>query len=372
MRREEYRGYDPYDGLSSPVFSLPLLSSSKIIRLAAQQAVKRLPFNVRPLLGIKKGYNPVTLGLALQSVAYLLKLQPDGKELYLKSGEYLLGEIEHSSSKGYSGHCWGYDFDWQARYAAIPAYCPTVVATGIVSNGLFEYYRSTQNSRAFELCKSAAQFVINDLNRSEEGKTFCFSYSPHDRQKVYNATMKGARLLAQVYSVTGEKALSDLAENTVRFVVNNQRPDGAWAYSSGDSRTWVDNFHTGYILDCLDEFIKITGKKEFVPYLERGVAFYINNFFVDNKIPKYYSNSVYPIDLTSGGQAILTLTRFGRLDMAESVAGYLIEHMQDAEGFFYYRKGRFFKNKISYMRWSNAWMYVALARLRSQAKSFQV
>ena len=110
----------------------------------------------------------------MQSVAYLIKLQPDGKELHLKSGEYLLGEIEHSSSKGYSGHCWGYDFDWQARYAAIPAYCPTVVATGIVSNGLFEYYRSTKNSRAFELCKSAAQFVLNDLYRLRRGKYILF------------------------------------------------------------------------------------------------------------------------------------------------------------------------------------------------------
>jgi rhamnogalacturonyl hydrolase YesR len=364
VRREEYRGYDPYDGLSSPIFTLPLLNSSKTIRLVAQQVVKRLPFNVRLLLGIKKGYNPVTLGLALKSVAYLLKLQPDEKESYLKLGEYLLSEIEHSSSKGYSGHCWGYDFDWQARYAAIPAYCPTIVATGIVSNGLFEYYRSTKNSRAFDLCRSAVQFVINDLNRSEVGRTFCFSYSPYDSQKVYNATMKGARLLAQVYSVTGEKGLCEHAENTVRFVVNNQRPDGSWAYSSGDSRTWVDSFHTGYILDCLDEFIKMTGKSEYIPYLEKAFTFYLNNFFVDNKVPKYYSNSIYPIDLTSGGQAILTLARFGRLEMAISVAVYLIEEMQDAEGFFYYRKGRFWKNKISYMRWSNAWMYTALSYLQ--------
>ena len=363
MRREEYRGYDPYDGLSSPVFSLPLLSSSKIIRLAAQQAVKRLPFNVRPLLGIKKGYNPVTLGLALQSVAYLLKLQPDGKELYLKSGEYLLGEIEHSSSKGYSGHCWGYDFDWQARYASIPAFCPTIVATGIVTNGLFEYYRRTQNSRAIGMCKSAAKFVLNDLYRTIEGDTFCFSYSPGDKQ-VYNATMKGARLLAQVYSVTGEKNFCEEAEKTVRFVVNNQRADGSWTYSQGDSRTWVDNFHTGYVLDCLDEFMKMTGRLEYKSHLEKGVAFYVNNFFVDNKVPKYYSNSLYPIDLTAGAQSILTLARFGHLEMAISVAVYLIEEMQDVDGFFYYRKGRFFKNKISYMRWSNAWMYAALSYLQ--------
>ena len=214
------------------------------------------------------------------------------------------------------------------------------------------------------MCESAAQFVLNDLYRTIEGDSFCFSYFPGDKQVVYNATMKGARLLAQVYSITGEKSLCEEAEKTVRFVVNYQRPDGSWTYSRGDSRTWVDNFHTGYILDCLDEFIKLTGRSEYTSHLEKGVAFYVNNFFVDERIPKYFSNSVYPLDLTAGAQSILTLARFGRLEMAISVAVYLIEEMQDAEGFFYYRKGRFLKNKISYMRWSNAWMYAALSYLQ--------
>ncbi len=364
IENEAYRGYDPYDGLTSPLFDLPIFKSNNIVRLSAQQLLKRLSINVRPILGIRKGRNPVTLGLALQSVAYLVNLYPAKKEEYLKTGEFLLSEIESTSSKGYSGYCWGYDFDWQARYATIPAYCPTVVATGIVTNGLFEYYKSTNSSRAFELCENATKFVLKDLRRTSEGDTFCFSYSPIDAQKVFNATMKGARLLSQVYSVTGENILCAEAERTVRFVAKNQLPDGSWPYSSGDSRKWVDNFHTGYILDCLDEFIKNTGRKEYIQNLDKGVAFYAENFFVEKKIPKYYSNSVYPIDLTAGGQSILTLARFGHLDMATSVAVYLIEQMQDEKGFFYYRKNRFFTNKISYMRWSNVWMYVALSYLR--------
>ncbi len=365
IRNESYRGFDPYDALQSPLFALPILRSNKIARLAAQQVLRRLPFNIRSLLGIQKGYNSVTLGLSLQAISSLLMVNPQKKEALRNEGNRLISEIELlSSAKSFSGHCWGYDFAWQARYAAIPANCPTVVATGIVTNALFEYYKCTSDPRAFELCESAVKFVLSDLRRTVEGETFCFSYSPFDTQKVYNATMKGARLLAQVYSVTGEKKLCQEAEKTMSFVVNNQRPDGSWAYSLGDARTWVDNFHTGYLLDCLDECITITGRREFVPNLEKGVSYYLSNFFVDNRIPKYYSNSVFPIDLTAGGQAILTLVRFGQLETAVSVALYLIDQMQDPGGFFYYRKNRFLTNKISYMRWSNAWMYAALSNLQ--------
>jgi hypothetical protein len=34
--------------------------------------------------------------------------------------------------------------------------------------------------------------------------------------------------------------------------------------------------------------------------------------------------------------------------------------MQGKDGHFYYRLGKYHKNKISYMRWSQAWMFLAL------------
>jgi hypothetical protein len=317
IHADAYRGYDPYDALTSPLFRLPILNQQKILRWGAQQVLKRLPLNVRPLLFIPKGYNPVTLGLCLQAYTALRCVFPDRAAFYDAQSAFCLSELNRLQSKGYSGACWGYDFDWEARYARIPAYTPTVVATGFITHALFEYYRATQHPQALALCQSATEFVLRDLPRTWFDGTFCFSYSPLDKQVVLNATLKGARLLAQVYSVTKVPHLLEEAKKTVAFVVSQQQPTGAWSYSWGDTRTWADNFHTGYVLDCLDEFIKCSGEQAFSDSLQKGFAYYYTHFFVedsDGLIPKYYDHALYPIDSTAGAQSILTLLRFGRLE----------------------------------------------------------
>jgi hypothetical protein len=97
--------------------------------------------------------------------------------------------------------------------------------------------------------------------------------------------------------------------------------------------------------------------------MKKGLEFYISNFFESGVIPKYYHNSLYPIDATSAAQSVISLTNFGYLEMAKNVALWIINNMQDEEGFFYYQINKLYKNKISYMRWSNAWMFLALSRL---------
>lgn len=355
IQQEEYRGYDPYDGLMTPVMKLPIVRSSKIIKLSTQQVIKRLPLNLRKITGIKKGLNPVTLGLAVQAYSYLSKVYPSKEKSYISEIRKLLINLEEIKSKGYSGDCWGYDFDWEARYARIEAYKPTVVATGMITNGLHEYYKIYKDEEAMKFCRSAADFVLKDLNRTYENDKFCFSYSPFDRQVVYNATLKGARILVQSGKNTDE------AKKTVDFVMENQNENGSWVYSKGDTREWVDNFHTGYILDCLKEYLDLTKDGSIKSGLEKGVRFYVNNFFCDNKIPKYYSNSLYPIDSTSVAQSILTLCRFGYRDLAKNVVEWALDNMYNRKGYFYYQKHKYYTNKISYMRWSNAWMFLALS-----------
>src|SRR6266545_3499717 len=104
MRLEEdsYRGYDPYDALESPLFRLPLLRR-RMARLAGQQLLRRLPLNVRPLLGIPKGYNPVTLALALQGYAYLTAAGAGEAEAQRERAVFCLRELERLRSPGYNG-----------------------------------------------------------------------------------------------------------------------------------------------------------------------------------------------------------------------------------------------------------------------------
>lgn len=357
---EEYKGYDPFDGLNSPIFRYSIFNRSKIIRLLFQQILKRLPFNIRPILGIKKEINPTTLGIVIQAYSYLMELFPQEKNDYLFKINKLITLLEMYKSTGYSGYCWGCNFDWEARYANIPKYVPSIVVTSIIINGLFEYYKITGDDKVKEIITSSSKFVLRDLNRYYEGDKYCFSYSPNDHQIIFNATTKAARLLSQVYTITKDKSLLRDIEQTVLFVVNNQNIDGSWSYSKGDSRKWIDHFHTAYILDALDEVINNCGVNQYRQYLDKGISFYLDKLFTKNGIPKYYDNSFYPIDSTCLAQSIITLTRFNMLERAFKVIEFAINNLYSGRGWFYYRK-KMITNKISYMRWSNAWFLLALS-----------
>ena len=58
--RENYKGYDPYDTLTSYI---PFKILGKWPSAIATQIQKRNPVNIRPLLGIRKGINPKAFGL---------------------------------------------------------------------------------------------------------------------------------------------------------------------------------------------------------------------------------------------------------------------------------------------------------------------
>jgi hypothetical protein len=361
---ERFLGYDPYDALSSPIFRLPVLRSAKWLRIAAEQALKWSPLNFRPLLGIRKGYNPVSVAFVLEASAYRARVDRERTTFYRERAADCIAELAQLRTEGYSGDCWGYPFDWEARYGRLPAGTPTIVATGIVTNSLFVAYRLLGLESAFEMCESAARFVVEDLPRTGGADgTFCWGYFPGDTQRVLNATMKGARLCAQVNSVTGNDHYRRLATETAGFVANHQREDGSWPYAIGDTRRWADNFHTAYVLDAFDSYERCSGDSAFRDVKERGWTYYRGNFFLSDQIPKYYPDKVYPIDATASAQSLLTLCRFGDVDTAARVAEWTVREMQCRDGHFAYQVRRRYVVRIPYMRWSSAYMYAGLSRL---------
>jgi len=69
-------------------------------------------------------------------------------------------------------------------------------------------------------------------------------------------------------------------------------------------------------------------------------------------------------------QSIITLILLRDLDpgsvsLARSVLQWAMENMWDDRGFFYYRVLRSCTIRTSYMRWSQAWMLLALSTLLS-------
>lgn len=361
VKRECWIGWDPFDGLNSEIFQATPLRGNRLARLAFLQACKRSPFNLRPLLRVPKQANNKGLGLFLASVVRLFHLTKEPQ--YREQAAEFIKQLTQGVSPGYHGACWGYNFDWQARAFFQPKGTPTVVATHFIANALLDACECFPNEECLTLARSACEFILWDLNRTYDGDTICFSYSPEDRTQVFNASLLGAQLLARVGSLTNEADLKSLALKAAAYVIARQRSEGAWAYGTLPYHQWVDNFHTGFILDCLGDIARYTGVENLNLAIEKGFHYFRNNFFLQNGAPKYYDDRVFPIDAHSSAQAILTLLRFGDYEMAKRVAAWSIENMQAPSGYFYYQKTAALTNRTPYMRWVQAWMLRALVEL---------
>jgi hypothetical protein len=153
-----------------------------------------------------------------------------------------------------------------------------------------------------------------------------------------------------------------------RYSVAKQHPDGSWLYGELPTQRWIDNFHTGFNLCALRDLRQSVGTNEFDECIRRGFEFYRTHFFVQDGAPKYFHNRAYPIDIHCVAQSIITLLEFkdvdlGAGDLAQSVYDWAMRHMWDDNGFFYYRVQRLWTDHTAYMRWSQAWMLLALSAL---------
>ncbi|HEX6848045.1 MAG TPA: hypothetical protein VF144_13775 [Chitinophagaceae bacterium] len=361
----QYKGWDPYDGLNSGVFaSLPFIRNNRFCKLAWIQFFKRSPVNFRKIAGVKKDFNSKGLGLFLSGYCNLYNLDP--QQTYLDKIIFLANKLIELQNKNYAGSCWGYNFDWQARAFFQPKNTPTVVATSYVADSLFNAYEITSEKKFLETALSSADFVLKDLNRSYDNKgNFSFSYSPLDNTQVFNASLLGARLLSRSLFYTKSETYKAAAQKAVAFVCERQQQNGAWAYGTLPFHQWIDNFHTGFNLECINAYRDYTGDNSYDYNLQRGFDFYLKTFFRKDGAGKYYHDKLYPIDIHSQAQLIITVSKLDLFqqysDLAERVMKWTINNMQDEKGYFYYQKNKFFSSRIPYMRWAEAWMFYAMS-----------
>jgi len=369
-QQNDWAGHDPYDALNSPLLrALPVLDS-RVPRLVLTQALKRSPVNVRRLLQIPKTQNPKGIALFLTG---LLKVP----ELVTRGTADLVGSLEERlvmlRSPDSAYWCWGYSFPWQTRTIIVPRAAPNLVCTTFVANAFLDLYEERQDPRCLAIAVSAAEYILNELYWAEGDSIAGFSYPLRSlRVQIHNANFLAAALFCRVYKHTGEKKFLTPALRAARYSAAKQSPDGSWDYGETPAQRWIDNFHTGYNLCGLQSIGRYAGTTEFEPCVRRGFDFYRAHFFCEDGAVRYFHNRTYPVDIHCVAQSIITLLAFKDLDadnlqLARSVFQWAMNHMWDERGFFYYRVLRLGTIRTSYMRWSQAWMFLALSQLMRES-----
>jgi len=383
-RGESWMGYDPYDGLNAPLGRLwPM--RNRLARTALTQLVKRSPVNLRPLLGIRKAANPKGLALAARAVLLLARHENESlpadllddaapstpmlsqsRDSLANDFRALASKLEDMRCAGYEEACWGYNFDWQSRAFFAPRGTPNAVCTTFAAHAFLDWHERSGSAPALRLAESSCRFLLDRLKRTASGGGFCFSYTPLDASQVHNVNLLAAELLARAFRLTGLEEYRDASEQAVGFTLARQRDDGSWPYGEAGSQQWIDSFHTGFIIVALKRIISDLEKPEWTEALHRAYEFYERRFFLADGTPAYYDKSLFPVDVHSAAQAVVTFTELSDLmpnatEHAARAVEWAVHNLQDSAGFFYFQRHRFYTIRTPHIRWAQAWMLYALS-----------
>ncbi len=372
LKQNDYKGWE-YDDLlaSKPVNTLTF--NSLWLKIAAVQVAKRSPINLRPLLRVPKLHSTKAFGFITKG--YLLHDLYTGDEKYradaLQSLEWLL----KNACKGYSGYCWGNDFDFASRAGFFPKEIPTIVWTSHIQEAFEMAYQSTGDSRYLDVVHSVADFIVNDLDRIEDKSGFCFAYAPGINFPIHNSNLLGMAAVLRSYKYSRNAEYLEIAKRSCNWSVTRQNIDGSWYYGDKPMLHWIDNYHTGYNLDCLSTAYEIAGDGFLdEKVIESTYSYWIKNLFDQDMAPRFYNTSSYPRDIQATAQAIETFCKMSvkypdALAKAVDVFNWASGNMLQKNGSFAYRiykSGK--RNNLEAIHWGQATMLSSMGHILYYSK----
>ncbi len=371
VQATNYEGYDLFDGLNSKFLKSTVFYRSRYFRLALIQFCKKSSVNLRPLLGVSRGFNPKGGALFLMGLIHLF--QTFGDEIYSNEAYILFQRLRHQVLSRTVGNAWGYNFDWQARAFYVPEGTPNLVTSVFVGRALLAYYKCFHDPQALDLALGVSDFILSEMICHEDDYFLCFRYIPAEDTEVHNANLLAASYLAETlcfFSGSRQQVIREKILKSIRFSTADINPDGSWPYGTLPFHRWVDNFHTGFNIESLYSIQDCLQIDDYTMVLNQVIEYYLDHLFDDVGLPKYYRDHLYPIDVHVLAESIIILNllrqraypgKASRRLLIEKTLIELVAKFQDERGYFYYQKRSRDWNKIPYIRWGQAWMFYALA-----------
>jgi hypothetical protein len=352
--RRDFRGPDPFDGLW---WRWPgVLVGGRRRRQAVMQVHARSPVDVRRLYRRRHPQIPKALGIfgSVGARSYRLTGAAAPLELGLRAVDLL------DSDRTAGPRAWGYHWDMQTRWSFYPAGSPNVVVTAFGASGLLEAGALMGRSDLAGRAREAARWVLEELWVEPDGY---FAYHPGRPVNIHNANLLGAWLV----HVAGPTGAAGHVQRAIDRTLDAQRPDGSWPYGEAGNLGWVDSFHSGYVLICLDRLRGVNPR--IGEAVARGAAHYRTFFDAASGSASLWAHKRFPEDAHSAGtgmSALALLLRRGLVEreMLERVAMRVLDAGL-RNGRAVHRHYRFGPTTVRYLRWSDA--HVALGLVDAAA-----
>jgi hypothetical protein len=373
----EFRSHDICDVTATPLYLwLQKVNQrskyGKYIYFPFYKLARDSPGVIRKTAGIRPRGYPQSTALIITALTSLRKKTGDTR--YDADLLRLLEELVAEHRGGEDHMAWGQPYDWYSR-KKIPAHTPRTTVTTQAAHALLDAFDTFQDEKYLDWAWKAGMFMIHKMSWSEDQNgNVCFPYTAIDRYHIHNANVLAAALLVRLASYRKNDQFTDLAHRAYAFTASHQNQDGSWFYWAPPDRILgkIDHYHTGFVLESYQLGANLwEGVFPFGEHLQKGLDFYEKVLFTKDLVPKMTSTELYPIDIQSCAQALITLGTClpesqVKMDKLGEIYNWVIENLYDPEeGYFYYRV---YRNKVDttpYLRWAESWMLRALTFLIS-------
>jgi len=303
----DWRCYDPYDLLASPY----LRRCPEISTFAARAIVqigRRSGTAIRRLLRIAPHEEAQVLATFLRSAALLARCGEAWAGRYV---EPLMCRLAAKATTAPPGRGWGLDFPVATRFGFRPRRLPNIYQTLVALSALMDAEGLGGSVADVSLLTDGSRFVTKHLATFEYAGQSWLRYWPRSDDPIVNVQALASGVFARLGARLGEHHLLALADRAAATVLGVQRGDGSWPYSADGRATFVDGFHTGFILEGLSEYMRWrpdglgceTGKA-----VRAGFRYYKQHLLSANAQPRAFADGPVSLDGQTAAQCVQTLT----------------------------------------------------------------
>ncbi len=167
----DYKGYEPFDGLSTYV--RPLTFGNLFLDRLLMQLIRQSPWNLRPLLGVKPLDS--TKGRGYMASGYLTMYKLTEESAYKAKAEQCLDWLIKNKSPKFNSMSWANHFDfasWSGRYSKDES---IIVWTALIGQVFLDEYESLKDARYLDVAVSVCEWIMS-LPREQTDKGTCISY----------------------------------------------------------------------------------------------------------------------------------------------------------------------------------------------------
>jgi hypothetical protein len=312
------------------------------------------------------------------AMGFAFLYEATGDFSYLENAVHFLTELTTSRCHDFKEYCWGYPFDWVTRNGVLKEQTPLITTTPYVYEAFLQVYELDSREEWKLILESIARHAANDIKdfKTSETASSC-SYTPFGEGGVINAAAYRAFLLTSASKVLSNDDYLKIAERNLNFVLENQNPDGSWPYAVDGVRDFVDHFHTCFVMKALAKIHALTKHEACGTALAKGVAYYLNNLFAEDGLPKPFSKAprltVYKRELYDCAECInlclLLRNRFPQLETTlETVVAGILKDWIKPDGSFRSRRLLLGWDNVPMHRWAQSQMFRALGFYLSELR----